>query len=161
MYSLRPAQGLSIMSKTESRVTVTLLFDGTCGFCTRSVRYLKKWDKQNQVEAVPCQIAVHDPSYGLNEADCSKSIWVYTSDGRRASGAQAAMLIASVISGRTWPVTFGKLPVIRQALDFGYITIAKNRYRFPGDTPACQTPEFDCGAAAATSCRMPSLSQSH
>ena len=143
------------MADTQALTTVTLLFDGTCGFCTRSVRYLKNRDKRNQIEAIPCQIAINDPKYGLTEGDCAQSIWAYTSDGRQAAGDQAAMLIASVMVDRTWPVTFGKLPLIKQALRFGYRTIARNRYRFPGDTPACQQDGFDCGAAAATSCRMP------
>jgi predicted DCC family thiol-disulfide oxidoreductase YuxK len=143
------------MADTQALTTVTLLFDGTCGFCTRSVRYLKNRDKRNQIEAIPCQIAINDPKYGLTDADCAQSIWAYTSDGRQAAGDQAAMLIASVMVDKKWPVTFGNLPLIKQALGFGYRTIARNRYRFPGDTPACQQPGFDCGAAAATSCRMP------
>lgn len=142
------------MTTAQNRTTVTLLFDGTCGFCTRSVRYLLKSDKHNQITAIPCQIAINDASYGLKEGDCSQSIWAYTSDGRTAAGDQAAMLILSVLVGRSWPATFGKLPGIRHALGFGYRTIARNRYRFPGDTPACQQPGYDCGAAE-TSCRMP------
>lgn len=114
---------------------VTLIFDGTCGFCTRQVRYVHKFDWHNRVTSEPCQFVQHDPQYGLRDADCGEMAWAIADDGRRAGGAQAFTLIASVILGKQWPVTVGRLPGVKQALDLGYRTIAKNRYRFPGDTP--------------------------
>lgn len=114
---------------------VTLIFDGTCGFCTRQVRYVHRFDRHNRVTSEPCQFVQHDPKYGLQDVDCGEMAWAITNDGRRAGGAQAFTLLAAVILGRQWPVTVGRLPVIRQALDLGYGLIAKYRYRFPGDRP--------------------------
>ncbi len=114
---------------------VTLIFDGTCGFCTRQVRYVHKFDKHDRVVSEPCQFVQHDPQYGLQNADCGEMAWAITDDGRRAGGAQAFTQIASVMLDNPWPVTVGRLPVIKQVLDVGYRVIAKNRYRFPGDTP--------------------------
>ena len=74
--------------------------------------------------------------------------WAITSDGRRAGGAQAFTLIASVVTGKHWPITVGRLPVIKQALDLGYKVIAKNRYRFPGDTPPIEGGSCRVGGGA-------------
>jgi predicted DCC family thiol-disulfide oxidoreductase YuxK len=134
---------------------VTVVFDGTCGFCTRSIRYLKKIDKHHQVTAVACQIVQSDPAYGLQDVDCGEAAWALTADGRREAGAQAAALIFAVLLGRQWPITIGRLPGLRQVLGFGYRMIARNRYRFPGDTPYCNEPGVDCGTMPGTSCRMP------
>jgi predicted DCC family thiol-disulfide oxidoreductase YuxK len=116
---------------------------------------LKKLDKRNQVTAVACQVVQPDPAYGLQNVDCGETAWALTDDGRRESGAQAAALIAAVMLGKQWPITICRLPGIRQVLGFGYRTIARNRYRFPGDTPYCSVPGNDCGTAPGTSCRMP------
>jgi len=123
------------VSGQVSEPRVTLIFDGACGFCTRQVRYIHKLDKHNRVTSEVCQFVRHDPQYGLGDADCGAMAWAITDDGRRVGGAQAFTQVASVMLGEQWPVTIGRLPVIRQALNLGYRLIAKNRYRFPGDTP--------------------------
>ncbi len=123
------------MAANATSPKVTLIFDGTCGFCTRQVRYVHKFDKHHRVTSEPCQFVQHDPQYGLQDTDCGEMAWAITDDGRRAGGAQAFTLLASIMLGKQWPVTIGQLPVIKQVLDLGYRLIAKNRYRFPGDTP--------------------------
>jgi len=114
---------------------VALIFDGTCGFCTRQVRYIHKLDKHNRVFSEPCQFVQHNPAYGLEEVDCGEMAWAIADDGRRAGGAQAFTLIAAIMLGKNWPIRVGRFPGIRQALDLGYRFIARNRHRFPGDKP--------------------------
>lgn len=123
---------------------VTVIFDGTCGFCTRSVRYLRRLDRHQRLTAVACQAAKRDGHYDLEGVDCGESAWALAGDGRRESGAQAAMLIASTLSQQDWPVTIGRLPGIRHALAFGYRVIAINRHRLPGDTPWCSANPDRC-----------------
>lgn len=123
------------MSAQPLSPPVTLIFDGTCGFCTRQVRYVHKLDKHNRVASEPCQFVQHDPAYGLQDVGCGEMAWAITDDGRRAGGAQAFTLVASVMLDKQWPVILGRFPGIRHVLDLGYRVIAKNRYRFPGDQP--------------------------
>lgn len=123
---------------------VTVIFDGTCGFCTRSIRYLHRLDRQGRVTSIACQVAQRNGQYELEGVDCGESAWALTADGRREAGGQAAMLIASTLLRRSWPVTIGRLPGIRHALAFGYRTIATNRYRLPGDTPWCGANPGKC-----------------
>ena len=114
---------------------VTIVFDGTCGFCTRQVRYLHKLDKHNRLSSHPCQIVKHDPLYRLEDADCGAMVWAICEDGRREGGAQAFTLVVSTLIDREWPVRVGRLPGVRQVLNLGYQIIARNRYRLPGDVP--------------------------
>jgi predicted DCC family thiol-disulfide oxidoreductase YuxK len=93
-----------------------------------------------------------DPSYGLRDTDCEMMAWVIAEDGSRVGGAQAFALIASVLLDKQWPVTGGRLPVLKQALDFGYRLIAKNRYRFPGDTRPIEGGSCRVGGGPRTSC---------
>lgn len=125
---------------------VTVIFDGTCGFCTRSIRYLHRLDRHDRVTSVASQVAQQDARYEMEGVDCGESAWAITGDGRREAGGQAAMLIASALLQRRWPVTAGRLPGIRHALALGYRTIASNRYRFPGDTPWCGANPGKCDA---------------
>lgn len=117
--------------------SLTVIFDGTCGFCTRWVRYMHKLDRHQRLTSVPCQLVVGDERFGLVDADCGESAWAIDdgSSGQRAAGAQAAMLIVATLLQRRWPVTVGRLPGVRHVLAFGYRTIARNRYRLPGDAP--------------------------
>jgi predicted DCC family thiol-disulfide oxidoreductase YuxK len=124
---------------------VTVVFDGHCGFCTRSIRYLHRLDRHGRVTSVACQVAQREGRHGMEGVDCGDSAWALTADGRREAGGQAATLIASALLQRTWPVTVGRLPGIRHALAGGYRLIANNRHRFPGDTPWCGANPGRCG----------------
>ncbi len=122
---------------------VTVIFDGTCGFCTRSIRYLHRLDRHDRITSIACQVAKEDPGFELGNIDCGKSVWAIAADGREAAD-QAATLIASVLLQKRWPVTLGKLPGVRHTLAFGYHWIARHRHRFPGDTPWCSAHPGSC-----------------
>lgn len=122
---------------TISSRKLTLLFDGTCGFCTRTVLWVQKRDTKGRLDIMPCQSAVQHGGYDLNPADCGKSIWAFTADGQVEAGAQAAALVAAELLGRRWPVQVAKLPVIEQGLAIGYRFIANNRHRLPGIKGMC------------------------
>lgn len=125
---------------------VTVIFDGTCGFCTRSIRYLHALDRQHRITSIACQVAKADPGFPLGDIDCGESAWAITPDGRAEAGGQAATLIASVLLRRHWPVTVGRWVGVRQMLAFGYRWVVRNRHRFPGDTPYCTTHPSSCWA---------------
>ncbi|HEU0164213.1 MAG TPA: DUF393 domain-containing protein [Thermomicrobiales bacterium] len=116
---------------------LTLLFDGNCGFCTRTVLWVQAKDTQGRIDVIPCQVAVRNGTHDVSEGDCGKSIWAFTAEGHVEGGAQAAALVASELMGRRWPVQVAKLPVIKQSLDLGYRFIANNRHRLPGIKGMC------------------------
>ena len=127
---------------------LTVIFDGSCGFCTRSVRYLGKLDRHGRLTVTACQVAKRDPAFPLGDIDCGESAWALTADGRAEAGGQAAPLIAAVLLQRRWPIALGRRRGVRHALALGYRWVARNRHRFPGDTPFCTAHPGACDEQA-------------
>ncbi len=123
---------------------LTVIFDGTCGFCTRSVRYLRRLDRHNRLTVTACQVAKRAPDFPLGDIDCGESAWAFAADGRAEAGGQAAPLIAAVLLRQRWPVTLGRRAGVRHVMTFAYRGVARNRHRFPGDTPYCTAHPGAC-----------------
>lgn len=125
-------------------MNVTVIFDGKCGVCTRTIRKLNDWDKRNVLEFRTCQSMNLDDLGGISPKMCMRAVWAISEDGTIASGSDAAALIASAMLNNWWPWRIGRLPGIRHILGFGYQLVADNRMKFPGDTPWCQQHPEDC-----------------
>jgi predicted DCC family thiol-disulfide oxidoreductase YuxK len=85
-----------------------LVYDGDCGFCTTSARWLGGHAKGN-VQIVPWQSA-NLASMNLTEAQCSAAV-------------QCILM---------------SIPPARWLGPTAYKFVAKNRYRLPGATDACR-----------------------
>ena len=121
---------------------VTLIFDGRCGFCTRSVRLLKTLDHHDRVEAVPYQRPGTPEAHGLTPARCEAALQGTTPEGELYSGAAAVNAALSVALGTRLPLAFYGTPGVRQLQDLIYLLVARNRRRLPGDVSFCrQHPE--------------------
>ncbi|MGW1680744.1 thiol-disulfide oxidoreductase DCC family protein [Saccharopolyspora sp. NPDC002376] len=116
-----------------------LIYDGDCGFCTRSVRLAERLPVRMRVLAwQEADLAAYrtTPDRARHEV-----LWVAPS-GRVFGGAAAVAELLK--SCRTpWPVAGLALsaPVLRTLAEWAYRAIAANRYRLPGDTPACRLPD--------------------
>lgn len=121
---------------------VILIFDGNCGFCTRSVRLLKRLDRHRRVTALPFQQAGVPATHGLSSAQCASAAWAVTPDGQRHPGAGAINMVLAVVLGTRLPLWIYALPGIRQLQDRVYAWVARNRSKLRGDTSYCtQHPE--------------------
>lgn len=127
---------------------LTVIFDGSCGFCTRSVRVLRALDRQRRVTALPFQRPGAPPSHGLTVAQCEGAAWAVTPGGRRHRGGAAVALALAVALGTPLPLWFYTLPGSRQLQERVYTRIAANRGRLPGDRPYCEQHPEECGGAA-------------
>lgn len=134
--------------------SLTVIFDGYCGMCTRTIAWLMDHDRAGRLEPVPCQNVDGVVRFGLSHSQCEASIWTLTDDGDLASGGQAMMLILAVLWQQPWIATIGRLPGVRQALDFGYGLVARNRRRFPGMTPWCESHPDACFPSNGASCSL-------
>jgi predicted DCC family thiol-disulfide oxidoreductase YuxK len=117
--------------------TLTLVFDGYCGFCTRSVGWIKRLDRRDRVRVLPCQAPEVAATLGLTRADCEAAAWAFAPDGRRYRGAAAVNAALAAALGTALPLRIYRLPLIRVAQDAAYGWIARNRGRFRGVTPWC------------------------
>ncbi|MEU6130249.1 DUF393 domain-containing protein [Saccharopolyspora sp. NPDC047091] len=118
--------------------TPVLVYDGDCGFCTRSVRIAEKLPLRARI--VPWQEADLAALRTTEQRARHEVLWVGET-GRVAGGADA---VAALLRhcGLPWsvPGVLLSLPVLRAIARFGYRRIAANRHRLPGSTPACALP---------------------
>jgi len=123
---------------------VTLIFDGSCGFCTRSVRLIRALDRDHRVTAVPYQKPGTPEEHGLSLAQCETAIWAITPEQDRYSGAAAINAALAVVLETRLPLWFYAAPGVRRLQERAYSLIARNRRRFPGDAPYCRQHPQGC-----------------
>jgi predicted DCC family thiol-disulfide oxidoreductase YuxK len=118
-----------------------LIYDGDCGFCTSSARWIeRRW--VGSTEAVPWQ------QFGieglarleLTEAEVGRSAW-WLAPGHPPEGDHLA-IIRALQATRGWTRVLGSVlavPPFRWVSAALYPVIARNRHRLPGGTSACKT----------------------
>ena len=121
---------------------LTLIFDGRCGFCTRSVRLLGTLDRDGRVKPVPYQRPGAPEAHGLGLAQCEAAVWTVAPGLDQRSGAAAVNTALSVALGTRVPLWLYAVPGLGRLQDLAYSVIARNRRRLPGDASYCrQYPE--------------------
>jgi predicted DCC family thiol-disulfide oxidoreductase YuxK len=126
-----------------------LVYDGECGFCSTSVRWLES-RFPHTFSAVPYQRTDLD-LLGLTEHECHERVqWVGDVAApvtTRATGARAVGALLrrggserAGVAGAAWRVV-GSLTTVRPtswAAAGIYSLVASNRQRLPGGTPTCR-----------------------
>jgi predicted DCC family thiol-disulfide oxidoreductase YuxK len=124
-----------------------LVFDGDCGFCTRSARWGER--RLPPGTAVVAWQALPDLStYGLTERDVRTAAYWIDADGRPHRGHRGVAHTLIAIGG-AWSV-LGRVMLIPPFswLAAGvYRLVARYRYRLPGATDACRVPADTKGAS--------------
>lgn len=131
---------MSSMSSGRSRATV-VLYDADCGFCTRSVRILRRLDRTGRLRLVPLQgaaasIADAPPEYVLHE-----TLHVRDAEGRWYVGGSAWIRISGEVAVLRPLGVLARLPLVRRAVEPVYALIARNRHRISrllGDDDTCR-----------------------
>lgn len=114
-----------------------LVFDGECGFCTRSRDLLVRLDRRRRLETAAFQEPGVTERTGIGRAEFAESVWWFGADGSRLRGAAAVNAALGAALGFGLPLAVYRVPGIRQAQEAAYRWVAANRYRFPGTTPWC------------------------
>ncbi len=128
----------------EPTALPVLVFDGDCGFCTTSARFLARWVvKHGSVSIAPWQL-LDLAGLGLTPDQCRAAVqWV--DEEHQVAGGHLA--IASVLrAGRPFWRPFGVLlaaPGLSRLGGLLYAWIADHRYALPGGTPACRPDRPD------------------
>jgi predicted DCC family thiol-disulfide oxidoreductase YuxK len=122
----------------------TLIFDGNCGFCTRSRNALVKLDRHHRIATAPFQRPGTRERTGLTEEQLGSAVWWLDENGGKRSGAAAVNAALAAALGTKAPVLFYRLPGVRQAQESAYRWVARNRHRFPGTKPWCESNPEDC-----------------
>lgn len=128
------------MRAYAARVVPLLIYDGDCGFCTRSARWIAERWRPGTARIVTSQ-SLDDTTlteHGLTRADVTDAAWWVGADGAAERGDRA---IAAALRGAPgWPNTLGRaitMPGLRALAPVGYALVARFRHRLPGATDAC------------------------
>lgn len=127
---------MEIMSFRERPV---LVYDGDCGFCTTSVRFVER-RIPTSAEIVAFQFA-DLAALGTDVEQASHEVVWVSRDGRTYGGAQGIARLL-VDAGGVWrPLgMIAMIPPFRWLAHGAYRLVADNRDRLPGGTPACALP---------------------
>lgn len=123
------------------QVRTTLVFDGSCGFCTTASGWIaRRWTGPDAPRTVPWQLLDADDvvELGLEGVDLDRSAW--WSDGVHVDEGSQAVARALLAAGGGWGLV-GRLllmPPVSWVAPFGYRLVARYRHRLPGGTPACR-----------------------
>ncbi len=113
-----------------------LLFDGDCGFCTRSAEWAQRYVRPG-CQVIAWQFAPTELTEPLRERLEGSIVVLRGGEQLDRGAAVAAVLISSPRRGWRLLGRLIRLPLLRNAADLGYRAVAANRYRLPGGTPAC------------------------
>jgi predicted DCC family thiol-disulfide oxidoreductase YuxK len=116
-----------------------LIFDGDCGFCTSTVRFLTAHVRRHPATAPWQDLDLH--SYGLTADQCRTAVqWVGVNGDLRS--AERAVASTLVYGRRGWRLLGWVIdaPGVRLLSGYAYRWVARNRMRLPGATAACAVP---------------------
>src|SRR5881392_898232 len=86
------------------RVRPTLIYDGECGFCQRSVDLLRRWDREHRIALVPFQDQARVAAFNipLPALAAAMHLVLPPPDGRVLSGADAVPELLQRLPGKGW-----------------------------------------------------------
>jgi predicted DCC family thiol-disulfide oxidoreductase YuxK len=119
-----------------------ILFDGVCELCNGVVQFVIKRDKRSVFKFASLQSEAGKEILRKNGVDPERIDSVLFYDGTRIySKSEAIFMIAQNLRGFRWLRIFSFLP--RNASNFIYDLIAKNRYRIWGKRDSCMIPSHE------------------
>jgi predicted DCC family thiol-disulfide oxidoreductase YuxK len=128
---------LFLVSQAQTLPPITVLFDGSCRFCTRSAHSLKRSFGSKVVLKNFQDPGALDPYPSITHEAAMKRMHAVMPDGRVYAGAEAFARIVATTPVVGWAAFAYYIPGVRQLADYGYDAIAHRRYRIAGRTEAC------------------------
>jgi predicted DCC family thiol-disulfide oxidoreductase YuxK len=119
-----------------------LVFDGNCGFCTRSVGWVRAMDRRGRIEVRPYQEPGVPESIGTDASTCADAVQWRGPDGHRLAGAAAVNAVLDTVTGTSLPSTLYRATSGLQ--ERVYRWVADHRAQFPGMTPWCRSHPEEC-----------------
>ena len=130
----------------ESGRRYTVIYDGYCKVCDRTVKLLAKWDAEHELEFVTSQApGVHARFPWIPVHAYMDSIQVIrTSDGKTWQAAAALEELLKVLPKGGLISWLFKIPFVRTLADMFYRWFARNRYKLGcGEHCAVRDPDLD------------------
>jgi predicted DCC family thiol-disulfide oxidoreductase YuxK len=126
---------------------LVLLFDGTCGPCTRAADWVRRHDSAGRVLVLPNQAPGALTAHGLARAEADRSAWAIEPGGRRLEGAAALNRVLVELGGGwrllTLPCRLQPLAAAEEAA-YRWFAARRSRFAWLGVTPECDRPGVVC-----------------
>jgi predicted DCC family thiol-disulfide oxidoreductase YuxK len=104
-----------------------MIYDGTCGFCKRSMAWLLAFDGLSQIDIRDFRT---DPSPVVSDDKMLKALYAVLPDGRALPGFEAYRYVVPRVPGLWWLIPFFYVPVFSRLIGHPvYNWIAANRSR--------------------------------
>lgn len=126
--------------------SIVVFYDGLCGFCDRTVRFILSRDRNDRFQFAPLQsdlAAELLPKHGKDPTELH-SLYAMLNRGSDSEivleKADAVIAIGRALGGATkvWVTLLSMLP--RRLRNWGYERFARSRYRIFGKMDACRLP---------------------
>jgi predicted DCC family thiol-disulfide oxidoreductase YuxK len=125
------------MSGSESAV---ILFDGVCNLCNGFVQFVIAHDPNGRFKFAALQSETGQQLLqGLPPADRNLDSVILIQNGRFYKRSAAALRILRGLTG-VWPLLYATIVLPAFFRDWVYNLVAKNRYRWLGQTESCLLP---------------------
>lgn len=121
-----------------------ILFDGVCNLCNGTVQFILRRDPRGHFHFAPLQSSAGERlTTGAGSRIPARDTIILIDQGSWYFESDAALRIARSLSG-LWPLLYAGILVPRPIRDAVYGFIARNRYRWFGQSAACMipTPEY-------------------
>ncbi len=122
----------------------TILFDGVCNLCERSVQFVIRHDPEAKFMFAPLQsdyalTLIKDPELGLEELAGDLDSFVLITGGKVILRSDAWLMICRQLVG--WPWLLTALWIVPRFIrDAGYDFIGRHRYQWFGKKLKCMIP---------------------
>lgn len=109
----------------------TVVFDGVCKVCNRSVTLLRKWDRREEIEIIPFQNTSVLSRFPWIPADeYAKAMQLVGPGGQTWQGAAAIEQLLRILPMGGLLGWVFKIPFVRPLFNRFYRWFARNRYKF-------------------------------
>ncbi|WNR45090.1 thiol-disulfide oxidoreductase DCC family protein [Paenibacillus roseipurpureus] len=121
--------------------TSVILFDGVCLLCSSAVQFILRNDPKGVFHFAPLQSETGQRLLAQHQQPLDRLSTIVLIEGDRAyTRSTAALRIARRLRG-AWPLASAAIIIPAPIRNFGYSFVARNRYRWFGQTEHCMLPK--------------------
>jgi predicted DCC family thiol-disulfide oxidoreductase YuxK len=123
-------------------VSLVMFFDGECGFCQKSVRFVYEFDERGLIEFAPLQghFATELGLLSYAEKGGGSLVVLREQDGEVFTKSDALVELGKALGGVFYLLAMMLSGLPKRFRNGAYDLVARNRYRLAGKAVACGLP---------------------